>query len=86
MTERLLKLREVCELRGRSVSSLYRDIEAGLFLRSIKICGSARWPESDVIAERERLIAERNATADPAEPADDAATPAPRRRQRGRAA
>ena len=85
MTERLLKMREVCERRGRSSSSLYRDIAAGLFPAGVRVGGSVRWPESDVVNERERLMAERDAAADPAEPAD-AATPASRRRQRGEAA
>ena len=47
--ERILRLPAVIERTGKTRSPLYADIQAGLFVRPIKLgARSAGWPESEV--------------------------------------
>lgn len=58
--ERILRLPSVIERLGKSRSPLYADIQAGLFVRPIKLgLRAAGWPESEV----ERVILARIAGA-----------------------
>jgi len=58
--ERILRLSSVIERLGKTRSPLYADIQAGLFVRPIKLgLRAAGWPESEV----ERVIQARIAGA-----------------------
>lgn len=58
--ERILRLPSVIERLGKSRSPLYADIQAGLFVRPIKLgLRAAGWPESEV----DRVIQARIAGA-----------------------
>jgi prophage regulatory protein len=58
--ERILRLPAVVERLGKTRSPLYADIQAGLFVRPIKLGPrAAGWPESEV----ERVIQARIAGA-----------------------
>jgi prophage regulatory protein len=58
--EKILRLPAVVELTGKTRSPLYADIQAGLFVRPIKLgLRAAGWPESEV----ERVILARIAGA-----------------------
>jgi prophage regulatory protein len=58
--ERILRLPSVIERLGKTRSPLYADIQAGLFVRPIKLgLRAAGWPESEV----ERVIQARIAGA-----------------------
>lgn len=47
--ERLIRLSEVCRITSRSRSSIYRDIQNGLFPPALKVgLRSIAWRESDV--------------------------------------
>lgn len=47
--EKILRLPAVVELTGKTRSPLYADIQAGLFVRPIKLgLRAAGWPESEV--------------------------------------
>lgn len=71
---RMLRWREVVALRGVSRSKLYADIKAGRFPPPVRLgLRAVGWPETDVlaeqqarIAERDGLIAQRAAHAEPA--------------------
>jgi len=58
--ERILRLSSVIERLGKTRSPLYADIQAGLFVRPIKLgLRAAGWPESEV----DRVIQARIAGA-----------------------
>ncbi|MDA0876429.1 MAG: AlpA family phage regulatory protein [Proteobacteria bacterium] len=47
--ERILRLKAVLENTGKTRSPLYADIQAGLFVKPIKLgIRTAGWPESEV--------------------------------------
>ena len=59
--EKMLRLRAVLEARACSKSKLYQDIAEGRFPPPVKLGPKiAAWPESDIIAEQQALIAERD--------------------------
>jgi prophage regulatory protein len=59
--QRMLRLPEVLRLRGCSKSQHYADIKLGRFPKPVKIGARASaWPESDVRAEQQAKIAERD--------------------------
>jgi len=54
--ERLIRLSEVCKITSRSRSSIYRDMQNGLFPLSLKVgMRSIAWRESDVVSWIEKL-------------------------------
>ena len=58
---RMLRWREVVALRGGSRSKLYADIKAGRFPPPVRLGQRAvGWPETDVLAEQQARIAERD--------------------------
>jgi prophage regulatory protein len=62
--QRMLRLREVLRFRGCSKSQHYADIKAGKFPKPVKIGPrSSAWPESDLLAEQQAKIAERDRAA-----------------------
>ena len=46
--DRLIPIAEVTYIVGRSRASIYRDIKAGTFPRSVKAGQSARWRMSEI--------------------------------------
>jgi prophage regulatory protein len=77
---RMLRWREVVALRGGSRSKLYADIKAGRFPPPVRLGQRAvGWPETDILAEQQARIAERDGLlakrAAHAEPAAGAAEP-----------
>ena len=48
LPERLMPIREIERLLGRSRASIYRDIKRNAFPRPIKVGHSSRWPVSDL--------------------------------------
>jgi prophage regulatory protein len=61
MVQRMLRLREVLRLRGKSKSMHYADIKAGKFPPGLQAGPrTVVWPESDVEAEQRALIATRD--------------------------
>ncbi len=56
--ERILRLPAVIERTGKTRSPLYADIQAGLFVRPVKLgARAAGWPESEVARVIEARIA-----------------------------
>jgi len=60
---RLINVHELAAKRGRSVSSTWSDVAAGLLPKGLKIKGSTRWVEDEIDADFDRLIAERDGAA-----------------------
>ena len=58
MTNKLLRLPCVLELRGKSRSAHYEDIQKGLMTPPVRLGGrSVAWPEDEIIAINAALIA-----------------------------
>ena len=58
---KMLRCREVVALRGGSRSKLYADVKAGRFPPPVRLGQRAvGWPETDVLAEQQARIAERD--------------------------
>ena len=58
---RMLRWRAVCAARGCSRSKLYADIKAGLFPPPVQLgLRAVGWPETDILAEQQARIAERD--------------------------
>ena len=58
---RILRWRAVCVARGCSRSKLYADIKAGLFPPPVQLgLRAVGWPETDILAEQQARIAERD--------------------------
>jgi prophage regulatory protein len=56
-----LRWRAVCVARGRSRSKLYADIKSGLFPPPVQLgLRAVGWPETDILAEQQARIAERD--------------------------
>ena len=60
--ELLLTVKEVAQMRRRSIASTYRDIERGILPPPVKIGGSSRWPQSEIIETIEAAKAARTRT------------------------
>ena len=59
---KMLRQRAVCELRGCSKTTLYKDIKEGRFPPPVKLGPKISvWPETDLINEQQALIAKRGA-------------------------
>jgi predicted DNA-binding transcriptional regulator AlpA len=64
MVQRMLRLRDVLRLRGKSKTMHYDDIRAGRFPPGIKIGPkTVVWPESDIEAEQQALLEARTKKA-----------------------
>jgi predicted DNA-binding transcriptional regulator AlpA len=62
--QRMLSTREVLEPPNCSKTTLYNDTAARRFPRPVKLNPMRNdWPEPDLVAEQEALIADRNARA-----------------------
>ena len=62
--QRMLRLPEVLHRRGCSKSKHYADIKAGRFPKPAKIGPRiSAWPESDLVAEQQAVIAARTEPA-----------------------
>ncbi len=59
----LLNIREVSALIHKSVPSVYRDVSLGLLPKPIKLGGSARWPQSEILDVIEKAKASRGVAA-----------------------
>ena len=59
----LLKVHEVAEMRGTSVPTVYRHVAQGILGKPIKLGGSARWPQSEILASIEQAKAARGLLA-----------------------
>ena len=87
----MLRVLEVCRLRGCSKAKLYQDIAKGLFPPPAKLGPKISvWPETDLINEQQSLIAKRDAKRAAAppnaitEPDTRAAEPPERNHRRAR--
>ena len=58
----LLKVSEVAELCRKSVPGIYRDMQRGILPRPLKLGGSSRWPQSEILAAIEAAKAARAPT------------------------
>ncbi|WP_373237573.1 helix-turn-helix transcriptional regulator [Cohaesibacter celericrescens] len=58
--DRLLNIKEVCEILSRSPASIYRDITRGDFPSPLKLHGSSRWRLSAVNAIVENGMAQND--------------------------
>lgn len=63
MTNKLLRLPHVLELRGKSRSAHYDDIQKGLMTPQVNLGGrSVGWPEYEITAINAALIAGKSET------------------------
>ena len=61
--ERLINITEVGEMLGRGRASIYRDLDAGVLPKPVRVGSSVRWPLSEIIAHIEALKAARDGEA-----------------------
>lgn len=54
--DRNVDLREACSIRGRSRSSMLRDVEAGLIPPPFKIGGKCYWKRSWLVEANDRAV------------------------------
>lgn len=57
--DQLLSVKDLCNRLQRSRASIYRDIQAGLLAKPLKLGGSSRWVEADVQDYINRALASR---------------------------
>ena len=63
ITDPLLKVHEVAWVRGTSIPTVYRHVQKGILPKPIKLGGSARWPQSEILASIEKAKAARGVAA-----------------------
>jgi predicted DNA-binding transcriptional regulator AlpA len=78
MNDDLLDVHAACQFLGGSrpinPATLWRGVKAGRYSKPIKVGAQAvRWRRSDLMADIERMVAERDATARQHEAAAEAA-------------
>jgi predicted DNA-binding transcriptional regulator AlpA len=60
---RLITVRQVAAKIGKSVSSVWNDVNAGHLPRPVKIGGSTRWDEREIDDVIDRMLADRDHAA-----------------------
>lgn len=61
--DRLITITEVGEMLGRSRASIYRDLNAGVLPKAVRVGSSVRWPLSEITAYIDDLKAQRGEAA-----------------------
>ncbi len=63
ITDPLLKVHEVAEMCGTSIPTVHRHVAKGILPKPIKLGGSARWAQSEILASIEQAKAARGVAA-----------------------
>ncbi len=70
--QKYLTLKEVCtRLGNRSRSSIYNDIEAGRLPKPLKLGSRVYWPEEELEAHFQTLVADQRAALNAANNSED---------------